>query len=199
MRGRFDEARRYLDAAKDIAQDLGSQWAMVQINWMGGEIERLAGNWADAERLYRTSYEKLDRMGERAQLSTLAVMLGEALYLQGRHDEAFELTLVSENAAAPDDLLSQMVWRSLRAKVLAGRGKIDEAEALSRDAARLAVETDGLNSHADVLMDMAEVLRLAGNVEESVLATEEALLLYERKENLVSSERARGLLAERSK
>ena len=137
----------------------------------------------------------LDRMGERGQLSTVAVLLGEVLCAQGHYDEAFELTLVSEKAASPDDLLSQIVWRSLRAKLLARRGAFDEAETLSQDAVRLAAETDSLDFHADVLMDTAEALRLAGRTEETVQAAGEALSLYERKENLVSSEQARGFLA----
>lgn len=199
MRGRFDEARSLLNDAKAIAQDLGSQWAIVQITWMAGEVERVAGNWIAAERQLRTTYEMLDRMGERGQLSTVAVLLGEVLYAQGRYDEAFALTLISEDAAAPDDFLSQMVWRSLRAKILARREAFDEAEALSQDAVCLAAESDSVDFHACVLMDMAEALRLAGRSEESVRAAEEALLLYERKENVVSSKQARGFLAELTK
>jgi class 3 adenylate cyclase/tetratricopeptide (TPR) repeat protein len=195
MRGRFDEARSHLGAAKDVAENLGLQWALIQIDWMGGDVERLAGNWAKAEKLYTAAFEKLDRMGERAQLSTLAVMLGEALYLQGRHDEASELSLVSEKAAAPDDLLSQMLWRSLRAKVQAGRGALDTAEALAGDAVRLAADTDGLNFRAGVLLDAAEVLRLAGRIQESAHRAAEALRLYQRKENLVSSHHARSIRA----
>jgi class 3 adenylate cyclase/tetratricopeptide (TPR) repeat protein len=199
MRGRFDEARNLLKDAKAIAQDLGSQWAIVQITWMAGEVERVATNWVAAERQLRTTYEMLDRMGEKGQLSTVAVLLGEVLYAQGHYDDAFELTLVSEKAASPDDLLSQMVLRSLRAKVLARREAFDEAGALSQDAVRLAAQTDSVDFHAGVLVDMAEVLRLAGRTEESVGAAEEALSLYERKENVVSAEQARGLLAELTK
>jgi tetratricopeptide (TPR) repeat protein len=199
MRGRFDEARSLLNDAKSIAQDLGSQWAIVQITWMAGEVERVATNWVAAERQLRTTYEMLDRMGEKGQLSTVSVLLGEVLYAQGQYDEAFELTVVSEKAASPDDLLSQMLWRSLRAKILARRGVLDEADALSQVAARMAAETDSVDFQAGVLMDMADALRLAGRTEESVRAAEEALSLYERKENIVSSEQARGFLAELTK
>jgi class 3 adenylate cyclase/tetratricopeptide (TPR) repeat protein len=199
MRGRFDEARSLLNDAKSIAQDLGSQWAIVQITWMAGEVERVATNWVAAERQLRTTYEMLDRMGEKGQLSTVSVLLGEVLYAQGQYDEAFELTVVSEKAASPDDLLSQMLWRSLRAKILARRGVLDEADALSQVATRMAAETDSVDFQAGVLMDRAEALRLAGRTEESVRAAEEARSLYERKENIVSSEQARGFLAELAK
>jgi hypothetical protein len=101
---------------------------------MAGEVERLAGEWEAAERLYRSGYEIYERMGEKALLSTLAVFLGDAVYAQGRYDEAFGLTRVSREAASPEDVPSQMFWRALRAKVLATRGATSEAERLGRDA-----------------------------------------------------------------
>ncbi len=51
--------------------------------------------------MYRTGYEILDGMGEKGQLSTLAVLLGNAVYAQGRHDEAVDLTKVSSDEADP--------------------------------------------------------------------------------------------------
>src|SRR5439155_8565855 len=103
MLGRFREAQDVAARAKAIAHDLGSKWSLALALWMAGEVERQAGEWAAAESLYRTSYGILDRMGEKGQLSTLAVLLGKAVYAQGRYEEAFELTEVSSEIASPED------------------------------------------------------------------------------------------------
>ena len=51
-----------------------------------------------------------------------------------------------------------------------------------------------LNAHADALLDLAEVLALAGQDARPEL--EQALALYERKGNLVMAERTRARLPE---
>ena len=74
------------------------------------------------------------------------------------------------------------------------RGDLHEGELLAREAVALADETDMLNAHADALIDLAEVLALAGQDARAEL--DGALALYERKGNLVMAERTRSRLAE---
>jgi tetratricopeptide (TPR) repeat protein len=195
MLGRFPEARDAATRAMTIAEDLGAKWNMATAVWMGGEVERLAGEWKAAERLYRRGYETYERMGEKTQLSTLAVLLGNAVYAQGDYDEAFELTQVSMDAASPEDFLSQMLWRALRAKVLSERGATSEAETLGRDAVEVGRKTDSIDMQGDVAMDLSEVLSRAGRAREAREAVEEAIRLYERKGNVTSAARARTVLA----
>ncbi len=52
-------------------------------------------------------------------------------------------------------------------------------------------EEDNLNMHGHVLMDLAEVLRLADRRAEAGYCVEEALEVYERKGNTVSATVAR--------
>ena len=54
--------------------------------------------------------------------------------------------------------------------------------------------TDHLNTRADRLVDLAEILALAGQAESATRAREEALELYEQKGNLVSAGRTRDAL-----
>ena len=54
--------------------------------------------------------------------------------------------------------------------------------------------TEFLNLHADALLVLAEVLRLAGRAGEAAAALEEAIELYERKGNVVSAAKARAAL-----
>jgi tetratricopeptide (TPR) repeat protein len=196
MLGGFQQAREAAARAKAIAEDLGSKWSMALVVWMAGDVERLAGAWEAAERLYRRGYELYERMGEKALLSTLAVVLGDAVYAQGRYDEAFGLTQVSREAASPEDVVSQMFWRALRAKVLSRRGATSEAERLGRAAVEAGRTADCIDMQGDVLMDLSEVLRLAGRPHGAREAAEEALSLYTRKGNIVSASRARAVLAE---
>jgi hypothetical protein len=106
------------------------------------------------------------------------------------------LTEISERSGAADDMTTQVGWRAVRAKVLARRGDLRGGEQLAREAAAVAETTDGINMHANALMDLAEVLGLADRQPEAAAAVGEALALYARKGNVVSAERARALLAE---
>ena len=158
----------------------------------------LAGDPIAAERELRWGYEILDEIGESSTFPDLAAKLADALYAQGRDDDAFAFSEVSRRATAPADLSAGVQWRAVRAKLLARRGDLPEAEALARGAVVLASETDFLVLHADALMDLAEVLRVAGREGEGEAAPviRQALELYEQKGNVVGAERARSLLGE---
>src|SRR6266581_4154769 len=92
---------------------------------------------------------------------------------------------------APSEVFSQVLWRTARAKICARRGELKRAEALAREAVRLAEQTDLLNAQADALLDLSEVLTLAGRPEEARVLVEESARRYRRKGNLPSLERAR--------
>ena len=89
----------------------------------GGLIELAADDPAAAERALREGYEVLRVMGERGYLSTIAGILAEAVYRQGRLDEAQRLTEEAQALAAADDFDAQSRWRATRAKVLARSGQ----------------------------------------------------------------------------
>ena len=134
-------------------------------------------------------------MGEKALLASTAAMLAHSVLEQGRPDEALELTQAAAEMAAADDLSAQIGWRSVRARILAGRGEIAEAKRLSADAVDLAVRTDWLSEHGDALLAEAEVLRLAGEPATAADAIRKAIALYERKGNTIGANRARSMPA----
>ena len=107
----------------------------------------------------RAGYEVLTEIGEVSWLSTVAAILGEAVYAQGRLAEAEELVKLSESMAPPDDVYSNVTWRSVRAKVRARRGDA-EAERLAAEAVELARTGDFLHLQWHALMSQAEVLEL---------------------------------------
>ena len=186
-----------LARARATYGDLGQTVAIVRdCGSAKGEIERLAGDYAAAEAALLESCTELEPLGEVAGLSTLAAELAEAIYAQGRYDEAEAWTRTSEELAAIDDLSAQFSWRGVRAKILGRQGDARGALRLAREALALVERTDALNQHAEVLLDQAEVFRLDGQTAEAAAVTEQALSLFEAKRNEPAAARTRTLLGE---
>jgi class 3 adenylate cyclase/tetratricopeptide (TPR) repeat protein len=197
MLGDFDAARELIERVRTMTEDLGLARGLPFIlraehGWI---VETLAGDHGAAEREIRVAYEALEQIGEKGLLSTQAARLGQSLYAQQRYVEAEDYAKISEQAGASDDIVTQMLWRQVRAKTLARRGHVEDAEELARDAVALAEPTDALDMRADGLVDLAEVLRLIGRTDETTGVLEGALRLYEQKGDVVSAARARSVLA----
>jgi len=195
MRGDFDTARELLAAGRRALDELGQPVWVAVTGQEAFFVEMLAGDPAAAARTLRQSYETLSGMGERSFRSTIAGLLAHALCELGEDDEADQFSRACEEAAAEEDVFSQVLWRSARAKVLARRGEADAAEAAAREAVAIAERTDLVNTQADALLDLAEVLAQAGRSDEARAAARDAADRFERKGNLPSLERARELSA----
>jgi tetratricopeptide (TPR) repeat protein len=197
MLGRFDEGRAILAEARAAAAERGGGIQLATTEGITSVVvELLAGDPAAAAELGAEGCKLLDELGEQAQLSTAAGMLAQALYALDRLEEADAWAGRAAELGASDDAFTQMLWRQVRAKVLARRGEHAEAERLARDALAIAEETDMLNAQGDVYTDLAEVLLLAGRPQEAGAAFEQALERFERKGNRVSAQRAQRRLAE---
>jgi class 3 adenylate cyclase/tetratricopeptide (TPR) repeat protein len=194
MRGRFDEARALYGRSRETLEELGLRFRFAQLAMYAGLAELIAGDPHKAEQQLRPACEELETMGESGFLSTTAAVLGRALYDQDRFDEALLLTETSEHAASPDDIVSQVLWRGTRARVLAGRGDARAAEEVALHGVELARQTDFVNMLADALADLAQTLSLLGRADEARAPLTEAIGIYEAKGNVVSAGAARGLL-----
>ena len=193
MHGDFGTARDLYTRARLMLEELGRSVVAASTSQQSCRVEMLAGDAAAAERELRRDYAELSEMGEKYFLSTVAGELAQAVYAQGRYAEAEELTRVAQELSAEDDLTSQALWRSGRAKAVARRGLGEEAEELALEAVDLLEGTDALAGQADALVDLAEVIALVGtNGARERLS--EALGLLERKDDVVSAERVRALL-----
>jgi tetratricopeptide (TPR) repeat protein len=121
-------------------------------------------------------------------------MLAQALYAQDRFDEAGELCARTAAAAAADDIVTQAIWRGVKAKLLAREGRLEKAEALARGAVEMVEPTDLLTHRGDALLDLAEVLSAQSPESEYQRIVDLALSRYQAKGNAVGAARARSLL-----
>jgi tetratricopeptide (TPR) repeat protein len=190
MRGRFAEAREHFRRGISILEELGLKLRMATRRTVSGAIELLANDPAAAERELRWGIERLEAMGEKIDLPGIAGQLAEALYRQGRYAEAEHFADIGVQAGSS----IRIRYRNPRAKLLARRGRFEQAETLAREIVALAEADDNFNSHGHALMDLAEVLCLAGRSDAAAPYIEKALSLYDRKGNLVSAAKAQALL-----
>lgn len=196
MQGRYDEARSMEEEARSILEDLGSRAWAKNMAFQMGPLELLAGDPVAAERELRAAFDYLREIGEKGWLSSIGPFLAEALYQQSRHDEAERYSLAGKDAANPDDGSAQWGWRTVYAKVLARRGEIEGGERIAREAVAIIERTDEIDHQGQAWLDLAEVLDLAGKVDEARAATEESVERFERKGNIVMARRARRRLDE---
>jgi tetratricopeptide (TPR) repeat protein len=196
MQGRFEEARELLAEARAILEDLGRRTDVVTLAFWTGTLELLAGDPVAAERDVSAAAEALEAAGEKGWLSTMATLLAEALCAQGRLDEAEAAVAKSRDATTTDDHSAQALRRAAEAKILARRGKFDEAEKLAREGVDHVNRTDELNNWGLVRESLGEVLSRAGRADDAAEALRDALDVFERKGNRVAAARVRGRLEE---
>ena len=140
-------------------------------------------------------FDALRALGERGWRATAATILAEAVYAQGRLDQALRLTEEAEVFATPDDFEAQGRWRATRAKVLARRGQYRAAARLAEQAVALVPAASGAPELAEFLVAQAEVLRLAGALNQAEASLRKALQLYENRRMTALAGQTRTLLA----
>ena len=193
--GRFADARAALVRGRSMYNEFGAkiEWALGGI--AAGQIELVAGDPAAAERCLSEAYEVFRATGERRYLLSAASPLAEALYAQGRLEEAQRMTEEAEALAGAGDVDAHARWRATRAKLLARRGQFPAARRLADEAVALVSPTSWATLKAQLLMGKAEVNRLAGAHDQAVSSLRAALRIYEDRRALPLAEQARAALA----
>jgi len=194
MLGRFDDANRLLAETGERIADLGAVRLRAFHGLRRFHVAMLEGDAPRAEVAARETCETAEATSELGNFMWFCCNLAQALLGLGRDDDAEQWLERGRETAPSEERLPQILWHQARGKVLARRGELHVGERLAREAVALAEETDMLNAHADALIDLAEVLALAGQDARAEL--EQALALYERKGNLVMAERTRSRLGE---
>jgi tetratricopeptide (TPR) repeat protein len=192
MLGDFAAARRLVGQMKAMVRSSSEPLLWVSDELTEATIYVLADEPAKAEPILRGAYTNLKRMDGKGPLAIVAGMLARVLLELGHDDESEQLALESKAIAPESQLQAQIVWRQVRAVVLARRGQATEAEELVRSAITMSEQSEQLNSRAQAMADLGEVLLLAGRQEGAAEAMSRARELWEQKGNRVRAHRARG-------
>jgi class 3 adenylate cyclase/tetratricopeptide (TPR) repeat protein len=193
MEGRLDEARDLYAESISAYERLGLDFSRAARSHLGAQIELLGGDARAAARELRYACATLEAMGERGVRSTLSGFLADVLCGLGEDEEAARLVSFTEEAAGPADVVPQVLWRRVRARLLARKEDGGRGLELAREAVERAAETDYLDFRGDTLRCRAEVLAATGREQEAAAALEEARQAYERKGNTVSARMVRDL------
>jgi class 3 adenylate cyclase/tetratricopeptide (TPR) repeat protein len=199
-RGETATARQLLHQARSLLQEIAlTVWMAGPLAQVIGLVELRAGSPEVAEQELRRSYETLIEVGEMAWTPTVAALLAEAVYAQGRYDEAQALAERSRDMAGSEDVASQVLWRQVTAAVLARRGQWQDAEMLIREALDLSAATDSLPLQGQARLGVAEVLALSGRWDEAKRAIGDAVRVFERKGDIQAARTSAEQLAKLSR
>jgi DNA-binding SARP family transcriptional activator len=194
MRGRFDEGLARVDAARAMYDELGLIASVEAMGRNRALIEILAGHLEEAEQHLRESCMASVRRNQASYVSSQAAELADVLYRLARYDEAQTWAHTACDQAGEGDLHAQVVWRAIEARLAARRGELELGVSLGTAAVEIMEQTDAVSHHAKVLLDFAEVLRLAGNETGTRTAVKKAEALYRAKGNVAGLEVANSLL-----
>ncbi len=184
MRGEFEPAFALLDESEAVLAGF-SPTVDAAVSNAEVFVSLLAPDPVRAERHLRAGRRQLEAMGERAVLASTEGLLALVVLAQGRTAEADRLARHAARITTDDDISAQVLWRRVRAAVLAQSGRCADAERLAREGVVLAERTDCLNDRAAAVEDLARVHEIAGHSAAACAAWEEALEVYRRKGNAV--------------
>ena len=197
MLGQFGRAHEYTQKGIETARELG-----MDVDLAGGNLRAAAdlmmleGDLATGEAYLREAVDILTKIGDQGHLDSVAPDLALLILKSaGRAREALEIVAIADSAL-DGDVDAQVRARSAKAIACARLGRIDEAEALGRDAVERAWSTDYLNLRALSAEALAEVLWLGGRMVEAEESMQRAIEAREAKGNIVEAEADRKRLAE---
>jgi tetratricopeptide (TPR) repeat protein len=194
MAGRHDDAREVRRRIVEHLELVGAEWARASSSIYAGVGLIIEERFEEAEQVLLGAVRLLERMGDLAQLSTAAGVLAQAQFGLGHIDDAMASTELGERTTGEGDIASMVMWRGVRAKILAEGASLDDAMALAREAVEIGAPTDMLSLRAESHLDLAHVLTLARRPEEAAEQIRAALGLFEAKQHVMGLARAERLL-----
>jgi class 3 adenylate cyclase len=194
MQGYFDEARALVAQARALFEQLGITMGLSAVARWSGEVEELSGDFAAAEKEYRTAAEICERAGDRNGTGWVALSLARLADLQGRPEQAQKLARIGKRNLPRDDRWLRKEQRLRHAREMARREKSEKAVRLADEAVALATPPGAALERATTLKDAADVLASIGHADQAASIAREALQLYEQKGNLVAASRTRTML-----
>ena len=188
--GRVADARAAVDRSQSIFTSFGAKVALMESTIPASVVGQVIGDPAYTEHHARQGYEAWRAVAERSIYAVdLAALLADALYEQGRFDEAQQL--VDQVGISPFGTLFSP--QLTEAKLLARRGQFAVARELADQV--LLAPTSMPMGQADALRTRAEVERLAGAPEQAAASLRAALKIYEELRATTLAGRTRAALA----
>jgi predicted ATPase/DNA-binding SARP family transcriptional activator/class 3 adenylate cyclase len=190
--GRSADARAAIDRSQSIFAGFGAKVALAESAVPAAIMGLIIGDPAAAERYARAGYEAWRAMGERGEyVGDMAMLLTDALYEQGRFDEAQQL-IDQVNAESSSSTVSST--QLTEAKLLARRGQFAAARQLLGRAEALLPPTSLPYLQTEMLLARSEVERLAGAPGQAAASLRAALRIYEDLRATTPAGRARAAL-----
>ena len=189
LQGEVVSALALLDEAREVFRSLGRELSAAATAFMRGPVLLLADDPSAAAQVLEESCGVLATMGDRAYASTLLALLAEARWRCGDRGAAQAAVDACRRTGAEGDVITQLRWRSVQAKLSALDGDAEQAVQLADSAVRLAARTDEVASQGDVLADRAETRALLGDQHGAQTDLRDAVERYERKGALLAVRR----------
>jgi tetratricopeptide (TPR) repeat protein len=186
MAGRFDEARASNERARHIfVNEMRAPRMLMFLAQSRSTIELLAGDLDTAEEALRTRLELARGSKEPENISQAAARLAFVVRHLGRPGDAAELARESADVAPVEGVTEQALSRAAMACAASDEGDHASAERLAHDAVAQVPE-EMLNLRADLLVELAGIMRAADRPREAAEATAAAARLYALKGNLAA-------------
>ncbi|HKB27963.1 MAG TPA: hypothetical protein VKC59_02975, partial [Candidatus Limnocylindrales bacterium] len=184
-------AEAALDESAAIRAELGARRDEFRHSY----TEYALDDFEAALRLTRAEAAMLETMGETGQRSTMVGLEAWILVLMGDDEAALESAARSRDLGAPDDAITQILWRAAAGVALARQGNAAEAERVTAEGLEIAADTDSLDA-GTAWLARAMALSALGRRPEAVEAARTARDFYAQKGFVNAVRRAEALLAE---
>jgi predicted ATPase/class 3 adenylate cyclase len=178
-RGEFEEARMRAAATRRVLEENGQVLDHAVMAELAADVEFQAGDPAAAVRLLSDGLDAYHRLGRQSAI--LASHLGHVAWHAGDIELAEE---TAEEGMAAGGWTRALALGTL-GRVRARQGRIEEAEALVREALAHWETTDYLTYHGWTLEALGDVLAMADRREEAIAAYEQAAQLHRQKGSTV--------------
>jgi hypothetical protein len=183
MNADFDAARDQYSRGAELLDDLARGVMSAFATIAAARIELLASRPEESTRKLQALYDSLGEIGERYFRPLVGALLAHSLLAQAAVDQASGVVTEAEEHADPDDTETQVLLRSVRARLCVAADASELAVELAREALELTADADAPGMRADALVTLAHVLSATGSASDGAAALAEARGLYEQKGN----------------
>jgi hypothetical protein len=185
----FPRAWQLIGSARRQLMSLGRAASAAETSLCDFEVALREGKLGRAAPTLEAADRSLAELGETTVRSTVLAMLSHVESARGRLDRADDCGSLAREMTQPDDIYSEVLWRTALAEVHSRLGREDLAVSLAAEAATIAEASDWLCLHGDARLALATVHARAGRHVDAVTQAHAALALYAGKEDLASQDR----------